>query len=106
LADDLKLSAAGLRVVSLFAQDPAKRWSGTEITMATRIGSGTLYPWLAKLEAAKWLTPEWENIDPREEGRPRRRYYKLTPIGARKARNALAEFQIGAQSVGRLAWNT
>jgi PadR family transcriptional regulator PadR len=106
LADDLKLSAAGLRLVSLFAQDPAKRWSGTEITKATRMGSGTLYPLLAKFEAAKWLTPEWENIDPSEEGRPRRRYYKLTAIGARKARNALAEFQIGVQPAGRLAWNT
>jgi PadR family transcriptional regulator, regulatory protein PadR len=106
LADDLKLSAAGLRLVSLFVQYPAKRWSGTEITKVTKIGSGTLYPLLAKLEAAKWLTPEWENIDPSEEGRPRRRYYKLTAIGARRAHNALAEFQIGALPAGRLAWNT
>jgi DNA-binding PadR family transcriptional regulator len=106
VADDLKLSSTGLRLISVFANDPTKRWSGTEITKATKIGSGSLYPLLAKLEAAKWLTPEWEKIDPSEAGRPRRRYYKLTAIGARRARNALADFQIPAVSTGRLAWNT
>ena len=104
MADDLKLSATGLRLISVFANDPTKRWSGTEITKATKIGSGSLYPLLARLEAAKWLSPEWENIDPSEAGRPRRRYYKLTALGARHARKALADFQIPV--MGRLAWNT
>lgn len=103
MADDLKLSNAGLRLIALFLQDPNQKWSGAEITREVGIFSGTLYPLLAKLEAAKWLTAEWEKIDPSEEGRPRRRYYRLTATGARKARSALDVFQIPA---GRLAWNT
>ena len=41
------------------------------------MGSGTLYPLLARLEAAGWFTSEWEDVDPSEVGRPRRRLYKL-----------------------------
>ncbi len=40
--------------------------------------SGSLYPSLAKLEQAGWIVGERESIDPREEGRPARRYYMLT----------------------------
>jgi PadR family transcriptional regulator PadR len=103
--DNLKLSPAGLRVVRYFCDDPARQWSGTELSKKTGLGSGTLYPLLAKLEKAGWLTPEWEVIDTREAGRPRRRYYKLTATGARAGRNALADFQIQNAS-GDLQWST
>jgi DNA-binding PadR family transcriptional regulator len=58
---------------------------------------------LARLETAGWLTSEWEAIDPREAGRPRRRYYKLTALGQNNARAALAELQVAA---GEWVWNT
>jgi PadR family transcriptional regulator, regulatory protein PadR len=103
--DNLKLSPTGLRLVRYFCDDPARRWSGTELSKKTGLGSGTLYPLLAKLEKAGWLTPEWEVIDPREAGRPRRRYYKLTAIGARAGRNALADFQL-QNAIGDLQWST
>ena len=105
MTNDIKLSAAGLRLVRQFCDDPTQRWSGTELSKKTGLGSGTLYPLLAKLEKAGWLTPEWEVIDPREAGRPRRRYYKLTAVGARSARNALADFQITA-TIGGAQWAT
>jgi PadR family transcriptional regulator, regulatory protein PadR len=105
VADDLKLSAAGLRLIRHFCDDPAQRWSGTELSKKTGLGSSTLYPLLAKLEKAGWLSPEWEVIDPREAGRPRRRYYKLTAIGAHGARSALADFQIQGV-VGGPQWST
>jgi PadR family transcriptional regulator PadR len=35
------------------------------------------------------LTSRWEEIDPRAEGRPARRYYRLTPDGLELARSAL-----------------
>jgi DNA-binding MarR family transcriptional regulator len=53
--DNLKLSPAGLRVVRYFCDDPARQWSGTELSKKTGLGSGTLYPLLAKLEKAGWL---------------------------------------------------
>jgi len=103
--DDLRLSPAGLRLVRQFCDDPARRWSGTELSKQIGLGSGTLYPLLAKLEKAGWLKPEWEVIDPREAGRPRRRYYTLTATGARGARNVLADFQL-QDAVGGLQWTT
>ena len=36
--------------------------------------------------AVGWLTSRWEDIDPRAEGRPARRYYQLTPDGIELAR--------------------
>jgi PadR family transcriptional regulator PadR len=105
VADDLKLAAAGLRLISLFAQDPTRRWSGAEITSEISSGSGTLYPLLAKFETLKILKAEWEDVDPSKIGRPRRRYYSLTGLGVWRARSILAEFQFSSSS-GRLAWNT
>src|SRR5258708_26129225 len=105
MAEDLKLSPAGLRLVRYFCDDPSRQWSGTELSKKTGLGSSTLYPLLAKLETAGWLTANWEQIDPREQGRPRRRYYRLTAVGARGARKALADFQL-PHSVGAPQWVT
>jgi pimeloyl-ACP methyl ester carboxylesterase len=47
---------------------------------------------LARLEHEYgWLTSRWEDIKPQDEGRPRRRYYRLTEDGAERARLALAQ---------------
>jgi len=105
LADDLKLNQSSLRLVNLFLNDPSQKWSGAEITKIIGMGTGTLYPLLARFEAAGWLTGEWEKIDPSEEGRPRRRYYRMTALGARRSRAALADLQFGAFA-GRAAWST
>jgi PadR family transcriptional regulator, regulatory protein PadR len=64
--------------------------SGAQIGHATGIGSGSRYPILRRLEAAGWLKGEWEEIDPREAGRPRCRFYGLTVAGAAEAQAALA----------------
>jgi DNA-binding PadR family transcriptional regulator len=63
---------------------------GLEIRRATGLPSGTVHPILTRLHAAGWLASTWENADPRERGRPRRRYHQLTPAGAAQARRALA----------------
>jgi len=60
---------------------------------------------LARLEAARWLSSEWEQIDASKEGRPRRRFYNITGIGQLNTEKALAELQIGSPA-GELAWNT
>jgi hypothetical protein len=39
----------------------------------------------------EWLERRWEEIDPVTEGRPRRRLYRLTGVGAPAARRALDE---------------
>jgi PadR family transcriptional regulator PadR len=45
-----------------------------------RVGPGSVYPFLAHLERAGWVTSEWETVPPGED-RLRRRFYTLTPLG-------------------------
>ena len=64
--------------------------SGAQIGHATGIGSGSRYPILRRPEDAGWLMGEWEQIDPRQAGRPRCRFYRLTEFGEAQAQEALA----------------
>ena len=50
---------------------------------------GTVHPILTRFEGIGWLESFWEDVEPREAGRPRRRYFRLTRDGAELARNAL-----------------
>jgi DNA-binding PadR family transcriptional regulator len=65
--------------------------SGADIARATKLASGTLYPILLRLEQARWVESHWEEEDPRELGRPRRRLYRITGVGARKAKAAIRD---------------
>ena len=69
---------------------PAKELYGLELCSLAELPSGTIHPILARLETAGWLESRWEESDPSEQGRPRRRYYRLSPDGAEQARSALA----------------
>ena len=51
---------------------------------------GTLYKALDRLTQAGYLTRRWEDPQPAvEEGRPRRRFYRLTPTGEAALADAL-----------------
>lgn len=71
--------------------DPSQHHYGPELSKATGLKTGTLYPILARLEQAQWVASSWEDIDPSEAGRPARRYYRLTPVGATEARRVIEE---------------
>lgn len=62
---------------------------GAELGAQTHLPSGTVHPILARLEGLAWVESRWEDIDPTVEGRPARRYYRLTPEGRTRARTAL-----------------
>src|SRR4029453_18453863 len=87
-------------VLRALLADPAQEQYGVEIGAAAGLPSGTIHPILARLEGVGWLTSRWEEIDPRAEGRPARRYYQLTPDGLELARAALAR----AYTATRPAW--
>ena len=61
---------------------------GAELGGQTRLPSGTVHPILARLEGLDWVVSRWEDIDPSAEGRPARRYYRLTESGRAQARAA------------------
>lgn len=80
-----------LMVLGTMLSEPDAEWYGLELCKRARLKPGTIYPILDRLLKAGWLARRWEDIDPRIEGRPRRRLYHLTGVGARVAREALDE---------------
>jgi PadR family transcriptional regulator, regulatory protein PadR len=90
-----------LLVLRAMLAEPAREMYGLEICKAAELPSGTLHPILARLERFGWLASRWEDIEPAEEGRPRRRYYRLSPEGADRACAALDRVRIPIPAAGR-----
>jgi PadR family transcriptional regulator PadR len=82
-----------LRVLRVLLEDPTASHYGTEIGRAARLTGGSLYPLLLRLKQAGVLESGWEDVDPSEVGRARRRLYWLTGEGAEYARRTLQEAQ-------------
>lgn len=91
----VRMSLQTLRVLEVFLENPAEQRSGADVHQECGIASGTLYPILLRLEAAGWFVSRWESIDPSTVGRPRRRLYRLTSTGQRRASEVFASFSRG-----------
>src|SRR5260370_18403028 len=76
-------------VLRALLAEPAQEMYGLQICAAAGLPSGTIHPILARFEGLGWLESRWEDASPREEGRPRRRYYRLPEDGAEPARPPL-----------------
>jgi hypothetical protein len=87
----VRVTIAVAKVLSALSADLDGQRYGLDLMAATGLPSGTLYPILHRLREAGWVDAAWEAIDPVAEGRPARRYYRLTADGAERARVALAE---------------
>ena len=71
--------------------------AGSDIAKLTKLLAGTIYPILVRLAGSGWLSSEWEKLDPREAGRPRKRLYRLTGVGYNKAREALSQLTVSTK---------
>jgi PadR family transcriptional regulator PadR len=92
-------------VLRAFLAAPGTELYGLEIAAHTGLLPGTTYPILVRLERAEWVTSRWETIDPHDEQRPRRRYYKLTPRGTELAKQELERrSQQTASAARRWEW--
>jgi PadR family transcriptional regulator PadR len=89
---EVRMSLQTLKVLEAFLENPAEQLSGAEVHQRCGLASGTLYPILLRLEAAGWFVSRWEMINPSTAGRPRRRLYRLTPTGLRRAGEVFASF--------------
>jgi PadR family transcriptional regulator PadR len=98
-----RMTGPTLKIIGQLMTAPHKGLSGADISKATGLPSGTLYPILFRLEKAKWLDSEWEDGNPSEMGRPRKRLYRFTPLGAQSSK---AAFQDIVPKGGRLVWQS
>jgi PadR family transcriptional regulator PadR len=86
----IRMTIPTQRVLKVFLAEPSHEFYGLQIGDAAGLPSGTVHPILARLETLGWVESRWEQIDPRQEGRPARRYYRLTRDGQGAAPSALA----------------
>ena len=93
-------SGQTLNLLRSLMDEPRKWHHGYELTKATGLLSGTLYPMLMRLSDRGFLEHKW--LPSEEAGRPPRHVYRLTAKGAAHARE---QFDI-ADEVGTTAAGT
>jgi len=85
--------------IVLYGIDRGLRY-GFDLIEASGLRAGTVYPILRRLEEAGMLVGAWEPVSrSRAEGRPPRRYYRLTVAGEAKLAEALARYPGVARSL-------
>jgi PadR family transcriptional regulator, regulatory protein PadR len=93
MPETLRLSHSSLRVLRAFLEAHAtsvrSELAGADIMQASGLPSGTVYPILLRFEKAGLLVSRWEDGQPEELGRPRRRFYQITPSGVELAHETL-----------------
>ncbi|MGY6025278.1 PadR family transcriptional regulator [Streptomyces spinosirectus] len=102
-AEYWRLLAAGVGSVEACRQLGIGRKTGWSCAV-WGLESGTIHLILARLEAAGWVESSWEEADPSEQGPPCRRYYRLNPDGAERARDALARASVKSATALGVLW--
>lgn len=89
MGTSLRRTPATLAVVDRLraAPDVTGAW-GLQVIRDTGLAAGSVYPILARLETAGWVTSAWE--ERADHSGPRRRYYRLTAFGHTQAVALLA----------------
>jgi PadR family transcriptional regulator, regulatory protein PadR len=86
----LRMTVGVLAVLGALLDGPGTDLSGLEIVRVRGHESGTIYPILQRLRGTGWVSDRWEDPEPAHtEGRPPRRYYRLTVEGRARAVQAL-----------------
>ena len=95
-----RMTLQTLAVLKVMLEQPLGRHYGLEISERADLPTGSIYPILARLEKLGWLRSEFEQVDPSEVGRPPRRFYQLTAIGERSARQNIEKARDSLGSLG------
>jgi DNA-binding PadR family transcriptional regulator len=67
---------------------------GFDIIDETNLPSGTVYPTLSRLERDGYVRSAWEDEQrAHREGRPARRYYRITASGVRALESAVSYYR-------------
>jgi PadR family transcriptional regulator, regulatory protein PadR len=78
---------------------------GFALAKAAHRPTGSVYLILSRLEEAGWVESNWEQVNGQNEGRPRRRFYRLTPDGFAAARQTLTERRQKPVARGATHWH-
>ena len=98
---ELRLTRPAQQVLNALIARPGDDHHGTDLRRETGLGFGSIYPILVRLEMLGWVQSSWQDTGRREQGRPRRRHYRLTSDGLAFPRSALASRRAAAERLGR-----
>ncbi len=82
---NIRLSQQTRTLLEALLESPKDWHYGYDLSRATGLKSGTLYPILMRLANRQWLETRWEAVEP---GKPPRHLYRLTANGLAAAREA------------------
>lgn len=77
----MKMTPPLERVLRVFLENPDKPRYGYELMKEADLPAGTLYPMLARLTSEQLLQAELDAPNGNTDGRPPRRYYRITAKG-------------------------
>lgn len=104
----LRMTTPRRLVLQALIEDPDRERYGLDLALDAGLEPGTIYPILVAFEGAGWLSSrEEDDADAHAEGRPRRRYYRLTGAGVTAAREALTasgKRRTAGPASRKLAW--
>lgn len=83
----MRMTTSTLRVLEAMLARRGEEHYGYELLKATGLKGGSLYPILQRLEEARWIDGHWQQAT--TDGRPPRRFYRLTGLGVTSAEFAL-----------------
>lgn len=93
----IRMSLPKVKILGSLLETPTDPHYGYELMRATRVKSGSLYPILGQLEQAGWVEAFWEDANREREGRPPRRWYRLTGLGRVSAPTAISGYLAGVR---------
>ena len=100
------LSVPTIKVLGVMLQDTTGEYYGLDLCQRAGLLTGTVYPILQRLEDRGWLESRREDIDPRQVGRPPRRLYRLTGLGATEGLREIQALQATWQPLSPRAGTT
>ncbi len=91
---DLVQGTLDLLILRVLALEPLHGWAIAQrirqmSNEQLRVGQGSLYPALHKLEQQGWIAAEWAT----SENNRRAKYYKLTAAGRKALKNETAQWE-------------
>ncbi|MFI7603276.1 PadR family transcriptional regulator [Actinoplanes sp. NPDC049681] len=86
----LRMTTPRLLALQAMLDDPERERYGLDLATQAGLEPATVYPILVAFETVGWVSSREEDVDAHAVGRPRRRYYRLTPTGVTAAREAVA----------------
>jgi PadR family transcriptional regulator PadR len=96
----MRRTHALIQVAIAMLDGPDERHWGYQLSKASGVRSGVLYPILTRMLDEGWLTARWEDPATIEDKRPPRRYYELTNEGRLALGGVLADARRDARFVG------